>query len=241
MRNFLLVKVRLSIYFWFFFLLFLFLSKIVPGHTFDAGALTLFSVNSFLYGFYISPILSVQKSRIEELHKIVRAEANSLFSLMLKSKKLPEATRNHMQTLVVEYVKQKLHQRTSDGGETEYEKLITYCLDYKGEHSEKMDKILEAIVSNQQNRTNFAMQTANRVFANEWQIMAILFSITLGFILSIQMGNTLLLHVIRALLCTGLTMLIMILIKLNSLTHKKAKQIWQPLQKLLSTNFYRID
>jgi len=45
--------------------------------------LILFSVNSFLYGFYISPVLAAQKSRIEELHKIVCAEANAIFTMML--------------------------------------------------------------------------------------------------------------------------------------------------------------
>ena len=33
----------------------------MPGIKFESGALTLFSVNSFLYGFYISPILGAQK------------------------------------------------------------------------------------------------------------------------------------------------------------------------------------
>ena len=36
-------------------------------------------------------------------------------------------------------------------------------------------------------------------------------------------------------------MLIVILIKLSTLTHKKAKELWQPLEKLLHTRFYRID
>lgn len=101
--------------------------------------------------------------------------------------------------------------------------------------------MLEELVANQQNRTNFSMQKANKVFANEWHIMAILFSITLGFILSISIPNKPILHIVRALLCTGLTMLIVNLIKLNTLTHKKAKQMWEPLKKLVATNFYRTD
>jgi len=36
-------------------------------------------------------------------------------------------------------------------------------------------------------------------------------------------------------------MLIVNLVKLNTLTHKKAKQMWGPLQKLIDTDFYRID
>lgn len=241
MKTFLLTKVRLSYYFWFFFFTFLGISYLVPGTQFDAGALTLFSVNSFLYGFYIAPILGAQKGRVEELHKIVRSEANALFSIMLETKHVPAHARNEFQAMIAEYIKEKLQRKTPNAGEMEYEKIITYCLDYKGRDHEDMDQILKDVVANQKNRTDFAMQVGNRVFANEWQIMAILFSITLGFILSVDIGDTLVLQIIRALLCTGLTMLIVILVKLSTLTHKKAKAMWQPLHKLLTTNFYRID
>lgn len=221
-------------------MLYLVLSKLLPNYTFESGTLTLFSVNSFLYGFYISPILGAQKARIEELHRIVRAEANSLFSLVLHLKKLPKELRNDMQALVIGYIHAKLRQK-NNGGEKEYEKLISFCIEYKGDQQDQIDKTLDSLIANQQNRTNFAMQLANKVFANEWQIMAILFSITLGFILTIKISDEPIFIVIQALLCTGLTMLIVILIKLNTLTHKKAKQMWEPLKKLVDTNFYRID
>lgn len=241
MRKFLLTKIRLSTYFWIFFFLYLGLSALVPGNKFDSGALTLFSVNSFLYGFYIAPILGAQKSRIEDLHRIIGSEANALFSLVLHLKKLPKVERNKLQALVSLYIHVKLHRKTPTAGEKEYEELITYCVDYKGEASEPVAKTLDALIANQQNRTNFSMQASNKVYANEWHVMAILFSITLGFILSIGIASTPILHIVRALLCTGLTMLIIILIKLSTLTHKKAQRMWSPLQKLVETNFYRID
>ena len=241
MKHFFLTKIRLSTYFWILFFVFLSLSVTLPGYKFDPGALTLFSVNSFLYGFYIAPILGAQKSRIEELHRIIRAESNALFSLVLHLKKLPKLDRNKLQSMVSLYIHVKLHRKTATAGEKEYEELISYCIDYKGESSVQIEKTLDALIANQQNRTNFGMQADNKVFANEWQIMAILFSITLGFILFINITGSPILHVVRALLCTGLTMLILILIKLNTLTHKKAKQMWTPLKKLVDTNFYRID
>ncbi|MGC1177214.1 MAG: hypothetical protein WA843_04035 [Candidatus Saccharimonadales bacterium] len=241
MRNFLLTKIRLSVYFWIFFVVSLVLSITLPGYTFTAGALTLFSVNSFLYGFYISPILGAQKSRIEEMHKIVRTEANALFSLVLQLKKLPDALHDKLQTMIEDYVRAKVHQHGLNSGEKEYEALITYCVDYKGDHKEQIDKTLEALVTNQQNRTNLSMQMNSKVFTNEWHITAILFSITLGFILSLDIGKSLIFHVVRALLCTALTMLVLILVKLSTLTHKKAKQMWEPLKKLVDTNFYRTD
>lgn len=241
MRKFFLVNIRLSTYFWIFFLLFVSLSVFLPGRKFDSGALTLFSVNSFLYGFYIAPILGAQKARIEELHRIVRSEANALFSIMLRFKNLPDKLRSELQEMIISYVQVKLRTKKASSGENEYEALIGYCLRYKGEHQPIIDKTLDSLVTNQQNRTNFAMQVNNKVYANEWQIMSILFSITLGFILLIDIADTPVLHIVRALLCTGLSMLILILVKLGTLTHKKANQMWDPLKKLRDTRFYRID
>ncbi len=241
-KHLFLIKVRLSTYFWLFFLTYFGLSYAIPGYTFESGALTLFSVNSFLYGFYISPILGAQKARIDSLHQIIRAEANALFSLMLDIKKLPKHLRTELQSMIMMYMHAKLRQKGINSGEKQYEQLITFCVDYKGENADKVDAVLADLVSNQKNRTDFNMQAGNKVYANEWQIMAILFGITLGFVMTINVDNeTLVLHIVRALLCTGLTMLIVILIKLNTLTHKRAKQMWRPLEKLIQSNFYQID
>lgn len=241
MKNLLLVRIRLSTYFWIFFVVFLALEQVLPEFKFDSGSLALFSVNSFLYGFYISPILGAQKARIDALHQIVRSEANALFDLVLDMKKMPKELRNRLQAMVVDYLHTKIKEKGINSGEKEYEKLITYCVDYRGDNQDEVDAALKDIVANQKNRTDFNMQVGNKVFTNEWHIMAILFGITLGFILTISIPNNLLLEIVRALLCTGLTMLIVNLIKLNALTHKKAKQMWNPLIKLVNTNFYRID
>jgi len=114
-------------------------------------------------------------------------------------------------------------------------------LDYKGTHKEDIDKLLNKLVENQQNRTNFAMQMNNKVFNNEWMIMLVLFSITEAFILTIDAGGGFVFKVLAALLCTGLTMLLVILVKMSTLTHKKAKLVWEPYKKLVSSHFYRID
>ncbi len=216
------------------------LEIILPRQKFESGALTLFSVNSFLYGFYISPIVSAQKGRIEELHKLVRSESNAIFAMVLSTKDLPKQLRNRLQDMFIDYLKKTTH-GDHTGGEKAYEDIITYCIDYDGEHTEEVDKLLEKVVANQQNRIMFTMQINNKVFSNEWMIMLMLFSITLSFILLLDTGEKFIFKVVAALLATGLTMLLVILVKLSTLTHKKAKQVWQPFLKLLDSHFYRID
>lgn len=234
-------RIRLTWLFFGFFGLYLVVAASMPSIKLDSAALTLFSVNSFLYGFYIAPILSAQKARIEDMHKIVRSEANALFSIMLKTKSLPEGLRNQIQKLFVDYINSMVAGKGATVGEKRYEKIITFLLEQKGTHKEQTDKLLDAVVANQQNRTMLNMQLRNKVYSNEWMIMAVLFSITLGFILMLDVGSSPLLIVIKALLCTGLTMLIVILAKLSTLTHKKAREIWNPLKNFNQSRFYRID
>jgi hypothetical protein len=241
MKYFLLNKIRLSYYLMFLFAVFTLTIAYAPSLHFESGALTLFSVNSFLYGFYIAPILGIQKARIEELHKIVRLEANAIFAMVLSLKKLPKQLRNEIQEMFLSYLKTSIHQRKPGEGEAKYELLITYCLNYTGTYQEPIDKLLEKLVANQQNRTNFAMQMRNKVFSNEWMIILILFSVTLSFILLLDAGTGYIYLLLAALLCTGLSMLLLILVKMSTLTHKKATQIWNPYKKLIESHFYRID
>jgi hypothetical protein len=241
MQNFFLRKIRLSWYFIIFLATYGILAITLPEQKFDSGALTLFSVNSFLYGFYIAPIMSGQKARVEELHRVVRSEANAIFAMAIRLKKLPDDLRNKLQKELTEYLEVSSEQQRIAEGEKEYEDLITLCLDHKGGHREEVDKLLNDLIENQKNRTQFSMMMSNRVFSHEWIVILVLFTITLGFVLMIDVGSSPVLLIIKAFLCTGLSMLLIILAKLSTLTHKKARQIWDPYKKLISTHFYRID
>ncbi|HSW66133.1 MAG TPA: hypothetical protein VLI54_03285 [Bacillota bacterium] len=238
----LLLKIRLSTFFFVCLFGFFGLTFVIGGVKFSPAALTLFSINSFLYGFYIAPVLSAQKVRIDELNKAIRAEANALFDILLKTKKLPRISRNVLQDLCEDYIEASFRQRKPAEGEDEYEKIIGYCLDYKGVAPETVDKILEKLIVNQQNRSALSMQLGNRVYNNEWWIMLVLFSITMGFVLFLSLqGDAMVMHAVKALLCTGLSMLMLNLLKFSTLTHKKAKNIWDPLDKLKTSRFRRID
>lgn len=241
MRNYLLTKIRLSWYFVGLLAAYLILSSSIDKNTFTSGALTLFSVNSFLYGFYLAPIFSGQKSRIEDMHKTVRNEANAIFAMVLRVKRLPENLRNKLQAEFDQYLDTCIKQRGIAQGEKEYEDLITYCVAYKGTHQDEIAKLLDQLVANQQNRTQLSMLLSNKVYSHEWIVIFVLFSITIGFILTIDGGNGMIFKLIAAFLATGLSMLIVMLAKFSTLTHKKATTVWNPYKKLRATHYYRID
>ena len=161
--------------------------------------------------------------------------------ILLKTKKLPEKSRNQIQDMCADYLTASFRQRKPAEGEAEYERLISYCMDYEGKDPETIEKILNTLVANQANRSQLAMQLGNKVFSNEWWIMLVLFSITLGFVVFFEVQDAFLMHMVKALLCTGLAMLMINLLKLSTLTHKKAKNIWQPLDTLKTSRFRRFD
>jgi hypothetical protein len=237
----LLMKLRLSWYFFFFLFVFTFLSFTIDGSTFTPAALTLFSVNSFLYGFYIAPVLAGQKQRIDDLSKTVRSEANSLFDMLIRTKKLPKISRTKLQAMFEVYMMASFNERKPAAGEEQYEELITYALEYKGKDPVTIEKILNGLIANQQNRSQISLQLSNKVYSNEWWIMLVLFSITMGFVLFFDVNDNFWMHLVKALLCTGLSMLMINLLKLSTLTHKRAKRIWDPLDNLKTSRFRSID
>jgi hypothetical protein len=163
-----------------------------------------------------------------------------MFDILLKTKKLPAQSRNLIQDMCADYLTASYRQRKPAEGEHEYERLISYCMGYNGKDPATIEKILDKLVANQANRSQLAMQLNNRVFTNEWWIMAVLFTITLGFILSLSVPGFVG-HFVKALLCTGISMLMINLLKLSTLTHKKAKDIWKPLDTLKTSRFRRFD
>lgn len=225
-------KVRLSNWFIIAFMIYFSIAVSIPGIKLDSSVLTLFSVNSFLYGFYVSPIINYQKSRIDELHKLVRQETIALFEVAIGLKPLDAKDKKDYKKLLSNYINH-MSSKKYNKAEDEYEALITKSLD--GSHELRTAKL----ISNQQNRTMINMWLNARVYSNEWIVILVLFSVTTGLILIMDKPNDLQVSVITAAICSGLTLLMISLYKYSSLTHKKAKTIWDPALKLKSSRYYK--
>lgn len=203
--------------------------------------MALFSVNSFLLAFYLGPILAGQKQRIDELAKSIRSEAIAFYSLAVTSHELEPKTKKHIKELANDYLRASIRSRKPGEGEKQYEEMLRYCIDYEGKDKDLVRKIQEALIKNQENRSAFAMQLRNGVFSHEWFVLFVLFGITLSYVVMIDFHGVVLLNIVAAFLCTGVSLLLIILAKLTTLTHKKAKTIWQPLDRLIETNFKHIE
>ena len=241
MKTFLLTKVRLTAYYPVFFAAFLGIIMVSPKMSLTGGQLTLFSVNSFLLAFYLGPIMSAQKQRLDDLAKVIRNEAIAFFSIAIQAQDMTPEVKKTVKSMSKKYLESCLHTRDIAEGEREYENLLRYCIDYKGKSQEKVDKVQQILIDNQQNRSQLSSLLQMNVYSHEWFVLCVLSLITISYVVVIDYGHNVLLNAVAALLCTGLALLLLILEKLNSLTHKKAKPIWKPFEKLLDTDFKRID
>ena len=227
----LLNRIRLTHYLIIFTVIFFIVSLFLPKIELQGAALTLFSVNSFLYGFYISPIISAQRLRIDQLHRLVAVEVNKLEEIVQYSRRMePE-----FQAKVLDALEVYRHKAAKGGarvGETEFVELSTIVVAYDGEKKDPHKEMMKSVFAAQQNRAEIRLLVESKVYSNEWIVMAILFTITIAFILFTRLPDIALLQIIPAVLCAGLSMLIVILIKMSTLTHKRAKTIWQPLHEL---------
>lgn len=238
--SFLLSKIRLSYYFVLLLASFSIISILTDGVEFDRSALTLFSVNSFLYGFYISPIISSQRDRIDQLHKLVRGEAAKLYEMALLSKQGNAQFHAQVMASLNKYAS-STYSHTRDQGEKEYELLIKYLADYNGIETNLRNDLVKSALAVQQNRTDIDLLLNRKVYRNEWVVMMILFTVTITFILMLRLPDIGFIHFIPPVLCAGLSMLIVILAKMSTLTHKRATTIWDPFNTLVRTKFYKIN
>ena len=175
------LNIRLSyLYPTLFVLFFLALTRFTPTKL-TAGQLALYSVNTFLFGFYFSPLLSAQKGRVDEL---------------------------------LHFTKQEKYKDNS-----------------------VMNVIYERVAKTQENRDTIQNVSLNRVYSHEWLVTLVLFGITLYFVMQTDYGSVIFFRALLAVLCTGLSLMIIILAKYATLTHKQAKRMWTPLKQLRTDHF----
>lgn len=231
LKHFLLTKVRLTQYLVIFAVVFFLISLFLPKIDLQGAALTLFSVNSFLYGFYISPIINAQRLRIDHLHRLVVIEVNKLQEIVQYSRRMESDFQNNVAYVIDQYVKAASVGGVNPG-QKEFDVLVAMIVGYEGDRKDPHKEMLKSAFSAQQNRAEIKLLVESKVYSNEWIVMSILFAITIAFILFTRLPDIPLLQAIPAILCAGLSMLIIILIKMSTLTHKRARTIWVPLREM---------
>lgn len=232
-----LLTIRISILAWILFFFFLLVVETIHQHKLTAGQLALFSVNSFLFGYYFSPLLSAQKSRVAELIKCARQEEMTILDILTQAHLMNEAERHKLKIKLRIYLKSVIGNTKVQADNPYYDELLYYTKRVKGQDDQVMDMIYDRVSKTQSSRDSMNNLFNTRVYSHEWLVAAVLFGITLYFALQTDFSSSIFFGVMLAVLCTGLSLLMIILVKFATLTHKEAKRMWQPLEALVKEHF----
>ncbi len=236
-----LLQIRLTYLYTGLFVFYALVLRFVDRLALTPGQLALFSVNSFLFGYYFGPILSAQKVRVDTMNKTVRTEVMLLLDVLAQSHLLTDKQRLELKRLLAEYIDSILGNEQVRAENVQYDALLRYVT--KGKHRDDvvMQGIYARLQKSQENLDTLNLLYGSQVFSHEWAVLFVLFLITLFFILQIDYNGLLLFQLLVAVLCTGLTLLMVILIKYSTLTHKQAKKMWDPLRRLRTEHFEELE
>ncbi len=236
-----LLNIRLSlIYPTLFVLFFLVLTYVAPTKL-TPGQLALYSVNTFLFGFYFSPLLNAQKARVDNLNKAVRQDVMAVLDILAQSHLLSESVRHELKVRLRLYIDSVNHNPKVSADNLYYDELLRYTKQAKFKDDSVMDSIYGQVSKTQEDRDNIQNLLGSNVFSHEWLVTLVLFGITLYFVMQTDYNHVLWFRVLLAVLCTGISLMLIILVKYATLTHKQAKRIWEPLDRLTKEHFEDVD
>lgn len=219
------------------FIIFLIILTYIRPVKLTPGQLALFSVNTFLFGFYFSPILNSQKSRVESLGKAVRKEVMNILDMLAQSHLLGSEVRHELKIKLKAYVNSIIDQPGVQADNPYYDELLRFTKQAKYKDDAVMDSIYRQVSQTQDDRDELNSLYQSKLYSHEWLVLIVLFSISLFFVIQTDYGQVVLFRILLAILCTGFSLLIIILVKYATLTHKQAKRIWMPLHELDQKHF----
>ncbi len=238
-----LLKIRLSTFTILFFGISLIFLKFYEQTNLTAGQLALFSVNSFLFGYYFAPLLSAQKARVGQLNSVARQETMILLDILAQSHLLSEETRHKLKVKLAVYLNSVLHNSNVQADNPYYDELLHFTKESKVKKDDQaiLDTIYNRVSATQGTRDNLNNLFRSKVYSHEWVVASVLFGITFYFSIQTKFGDSIFFMLILAILMTGLAMLMMIMVKFATLSHKEAKRMWQPMQELQIKHLDDID
>lgn len=234
-----LLQIRLSTFTILFFAGSIVFLLLYHQETLTAGQLALFSVNSFLFGYYFAPLLAAQKSRVGQLNSVARQETMTLLDILAQSHLLSPPTRHELKVRLAIYIRSIIYNMNIQADNVYYDELLRFTKQTKvtKEDQPVLDMIYNRVSATQLSRDNLNNLFRSKVYSHEWLVASVLFGITFYFSVQTKFGDSFFFMIVLAILMTGLAMLMMILVKFATLTHKEARRMWQPMSELQTKHF----
>lgn len=228
-----LLNIRLTYIYPILFVVFMVILSYVKPTKLTTGQLALYSTNTFLFGFYFLPLLSSQKVRIDNLRSSIRSETTTILDILAQLHLLKPAVRHELKVRLKVYVDSIYKNTAISADNIYYDDLLQFTRDDRFKGDPVMETIYTRVSKTQENRDTINNYLTTGVFSHEWLVALVLFFITLYFVMQTNYDGVLFFRVLLAILCTGISLMLIILIKYATLTHKYAKRMWLPLLYLM--------
>ena len=222
-----------------YFILFFILALLIKPIGLDGGLLTLLSVASFLFGFYIAYAINRAKDR----HKSVLDQLRSADGLFINCKIQMEVFDDSVQK---EFIKKVDYYLTTsvdyklidtEKSSPEFFEIIDYVTNLKTKNdreSQARANVIGELENLSEKRTILEILAKDKISRTEWIVIISLFLILLYFLYNISIvgfsG-----YVIKSVLATTFALLLILLSKFDNLSWKENRWIWEPLSRTFRT------
>ena len=208
---------------------------------YEASTLTYFiTVLSILgFAFFVSPLLSNSRRKIDGLLVAVRSESAALFRIAAKSRELSSEISEEFKLMLSSYVMTKAGDYTPESAQKEYFELINFAL----LHSKTAvgQEIVDMLYQNEDNRSEVSMYLRSHIYAHEWIVSIAFYLIGVSGLLLVGTVSNSFEHIGLAILAAAITYPLIMLKKFDDSTHKHAQQVWGPFSRLIETGYRELN
>ncbi len=131
---------------------FVFIVLTIKQTKLTSGQLALFSVNTFLFGYYFAPLLSSQKARVASLITAARQEEMVILDILTQSHLLSKSERHRLKLRLRIYVTSVIGNTSVRADNPYYNELLYFATPNRSKDQPVMGVIYERISRTQINR-----------------------------------------------------------------------------------------
>jgi uncharacterized membrane protein HdeD (DUF308 family) len=206
----------------------------------DDNSQTLLAVTSFVFGFYVSDLLSNARSSHIRVVESLREEGGSIRAIYFSVKSCFDSnTVNAVRKKIDQYLMAGMDYRVYDYAKSseQFVDLYSYIMQIDPKTPQQINahgQITDIIGRMSENRGKVETMVKERVSPFEWLTISTMLTLVLYFVYNLNSG-TILSVILTSTIATSLTMLLVVLYGLDSFRWKEDKWFWSPLEELFES------
>lgn len=223
-------------------MLFTFLGFLVLAFYYNGQGLTdsskiLLTVTSFVFGFYINSLINQSRNRHAKVVEALREEGGYIKAIYyITTGVYPTKIIDEERHVIDAYLVAGMDYKVIDYAKSapHFRELFNYIMKIEAKTKEQevaYGHLVRIVGEISRSRNRIEALVKERVSSFEWMTVAILLSLVIYFVFSLNSGSALSI-IITSFIATALMMLIIILHGLDSMRWKEDMWFWEPLEEL---------